>query len=193
MCLIFYNIADYLINPLEKLRKICLAVLIAALFVIPDVLAQSSGRPMGRPRLGLGIDFVFPTGGFGDKANYGYGGSVNYLHPIGKRLNIIGNVGYLRFKGDDIGPFKYTEGYVPIKAGTRYYLTGNIYGEGTAGIAISTANGSGSGTAFAYAPGLGVDFPIDNDLSIELGLKYEHWTRSNGTRSFIGVRAGISF
>ncbi|TKC09714.1 hypothetical protein FA047_01180 [Pedobacter frigoris] len=161
--------------------------------MIPNSIAQSRGKITGQPRLGLGLDFAFPTGDFGDRANYGFGGSVNYLHPVGKFLNIIGNVGYLRLEGDDVGPFKYTEGYVPIKAGARYYITQNIYGEGQAGIAIPTANGSGSGTAFAYMPGLGVDFPVSEDLNIELTLRYENWARSNGTRSFVGLRAGISF
>lgn len=192
MCLFFYNIAEYL-KILIVVKKISFLILMACIFGLNSSDAQTRDRAMNGPKLGLGLDFAFPVGDFDAQANYGFGGSLLYQHPVGERLSITGNVGYLRFNGKSIGTLKYKEGYVPIKGGARYYITENIYGAGEAGIAISTANGSGSGTAFAYVPGLGVDFPVSDETRIDVGLRYESWTRSSGTRSFIGIRAGISF
>jgi hypothetical protein len=145
-------------------------------------------------KLGLGIDFAFPQSNFGSNANYGVGPSLLFQNPINKNLNFTVNVAYLRFNGDPIfADIKYREGFVPIKAGLRYFVSEYIYGSAEAGASISTANGNGSGIAFAYAPTLGVEFPVSNKGSIDAGIRYEGWSRSNGTRSFIGIRAGYNF
>ncbi|MGY4384596.1 opacity protein-like surface antigen [Pedobacter sp. UYP24] len=151
--------------------------------------AQKSG-----PVLGIGFDFAFPQSNFGNHANYGTGPSIVYQNGITKSLNYTFSVAYLRFNGD--GEFlnvKYRESFVPIKVGLRYFFSEYIYGGGEAGVSFSSANGSGSGTSFAYAPTLGVEFPVSNKGSIDLGVRYEGWSRSSGARSFIGLRAGYNF
>lgn len=146
------------------------------------------------PKLGIGVDFAFPTGTYGDEANYGAGASLLYQHPLADNLRLTVNIGYLRFNGKEVFVgIKFREGYVPIKAGLKYFFTDHIYGAAEAGVAISTANGSGTGTAFAYSPGAGVEFPIANRSSLDIGVRYEGWSRSNGTRSFVGLRAGFNF
>jgi hypothetical protein len=159
------------------------------MFMSSQIYAQ---RPDSK--LGLGIDFAFPQSNFGSNANYGVGPSLLFQNPINNNLYFTVNVAYLRFNGDPIfADIKYREGFVPIKAGLRYFVSEYIYGSAEAGASISTANGNGSGIAFAYAPTLGVEFPVSNKGSIDAGIRYEGWSRSNGTRSFIGIRAGYNF
>lgn len=167
-------------------------IVFASIFSFTQSYAQVRGQD--GPKLGIGADFAFPQGSYGDRADFGAGVSLLYQHPVSARLNITGNVGYLRFTGE--GTYvnlKFKEGFVPIKAGARYFVSENIYGAGEVGVVFSTANGSGSGTAFVYTPGLGVVFPVSDSGNIDLGARYERWTRSNGTISLIGIRAGYNF
>lgn len=155
--------------------------------------AQTGDAP-AEPKFGLGADFAFPMGSFRDQTNFGVGGSILYQHPVSRNLSITGNVGYLQLNGKKtILNLKYREGFVPIKAGARYFLSENIYGGAELGVSISTASGNGSGTSFIYVPALGVSFPVSNEGAVDLGIRYESWTRSNSTRSFIGIRAGYNF
>jgi hypothetical protein len=169
------------------LRRILATVIILILSI--STYAQRPGS-----KIGIAIDFAFPQNNFGSNANYGVGPSLLLQNPINSNLNFTVNVGYLRFNGDPVFTnIKYREGFVPIKAGLRYFLTEYIYASGEAGVSISTANGNGSGLAFAYNPTIGVEFPVSDKGSIDAGIRYESWSRSRGTRSFIGLRAGYNF
>jgi len=156
--------------------------------------AQTGDPAMEGPKFGIGADFAFPIGSFKDQANYGVGGSLLYQHPVSENLSITGNVGYLKFNGKKtILNLNYSEGFIPIKAGARYFLAENIYGGAELGVSISTASGNGSGTSFIYVPAVGVAFPVSDKGVVDLGIRYESWTRSSSTRSFIGIRAGYNF
>jgi len=173
------------------MKKIILIAILAGFSCFSKVYAQNSGRGS---KLGIGADFIFPVGSFADKADFGTGVSLLFQNRIAESLRFTVGLGYLRINGPaQFVGVKYKEGYVPIKAGLRYFLTENIYAGGELGAAISSANGSGSGTAFAYAPGIGAEFPILNDNSLDFNVRYEGWSRSDGTRSFIGLRAGFNF
>ena len=156
--------------------------------------AQTGDPAMERPKFGIGLDFAYPMGSFKDQTNYGVGGSLLYQHPVAKNLSITGNVGYLRLNGKKtILNLNYKEGFIPVKAGARYFLAENIYGGAELGVSISTASGNGSGTSFIYVPAVGIEFPVADKGSVDLGVRYESWARSSGTRSFIGIRAGYNF
>ncbi|MES2827818.1 MAG: outer membrane beta-barrel protein [Bacteroidota bacterium] len=171
------------------MKRYSIVVVLCFMMASTAVRAQKSG-----PSVGLGADFAFPQNNFGNNASYGVGPSILFQNGISKNLNYTINVAYLKFNGDGVfANVKYREAFVPIKAGLRYFFSEYIYGAGEAGISISSANGSGSGTAFAYAPTIGVEFPVSNRGSIDAGVRYEGWSRSNGTRSFIGLRAGYNF
>lgn len=163
----------------------------AGLFTYTTVHAQKNNQP----KISLGADFGFPVGNFSNVINYAVGGSLLYQNPITERFELTGNVGYLRLNGKErnIINIKYSEGFIPIKAGARYFLLENFYAAAELGASISTASGSGSGTSFVYAPALGVEFPVSDTGAVDVGLRYESWSRSNGTRSFIGIRAGYNF
>jgi opacity protein-like surface antigen len=165
---------------------------IATIIILLISISTFAQRPSSK--LGIGIDFALPQSNFGSNANFGVGPSILFQSPINTNLNFTVNVGYLRFNGDPVfANVKYREGFIPIKVGLRYYLSEYIYGSAEGGVSISSANGSGSGTSFAYSPTLGVEFPVSAKGTIDAGIRYEGWTRSNGTRSFIGLRAGYNF
>lgn len=173
------------------MKKIFFLILTAGLFQLVDAKAQS-GAQIAEPRLGIGFDVGLPIGDFGDFANYGTGGSILYQHPVSKSLNITGNVGYIRFNGKEtIGTLKYRQSFIPIKVGARYFIIENIYGTAEVGSSIATANGSG--VSFIYTPGLGVEIPVSRTGSLDIGARYEGWTKNTGTLSFIGLRAGYNF
>lgn len=172
------------------MRKL-LSILIACFFTWNYSLAQTNRM---ESKIGLGLDAAFPIGDFKQVADYAIGASILYQKPVTENLNITGNIGYLRFHGPAVfSNIKYKQGFVPIKAGARYFIIPHVYGTGELGISISTANGYGSGTSFAYAPGAGTEFPVGKTGTVDVALRYENWSRSTGTLSFLGIRAGYNF
>ncbi|WP_285054970.1 outer membrane beta-barrel protein [Pedobacter ginsengisoli] len=176
------------------MKKLILLTAIAGIFTFSTVKAQDAA--MSGPKLGIGAEFGFPMGDFGDGYKFGVGGSLLYQHPIADKLNLTGSAGYLSFQGKDIDTEIGTislgsAGFIPVKAGLRYFLAENIYVGGELGAVFATGDGA-SGTAFAYAPGVGVEFPVADKSTIELGGRYEGWS-NDGTSSFIGLRLAWNF
>jgi hypothetical protein len=173
------------------MKKIILLTALAGFFCFSRAHAQRNGDGA---RFGIGGDLILPVGSFGESTKIGTGGSLLLQLPLATDLRLTVGVAYLTIEGKEkfVG-IKNRERYVPIKTGLKYFFTENIYGAGELGVALSTANGSGSGTAFAYSPGIGVEFPVAGAHSVDVGLRFEGWSRSNGTRSFLGLRAGFNF
>lgn len=177
------------------MKKLLLLTAIAGVFSFSNVKAQDAA--MSGPKLGIGAEFGFPMGDFGDVYKFGVGGSLTYQHPIASKLNLTGSAGYLSFTGKDvelpgIGTVKFDAAkYIPVKAGLRYFLAENIYVGGELGASFSTAD-EGK-TAFAWAPGIGVEFPVADKSTIELGGRYEGWSYDGGTNAFVGLRLAWNF
>lgn len=173
------------------MKKLLLLTAVAGLFAFSSVNAQTKA-----PKLSLGADFAFPMGDFGDATDFGFGGSLQYQHPVAENLLVTGSAGYLNFKGKDYTAMGVTykggnSGAIPIKAGARYYFGENFFAAGELGAAIPTKDGGK--TAFVYAPGIGVDFPVSDKGSVELGARYEAWSANSATSGFIGLRAAFNF
>lgn len=147
-------------------------------------------------KLSIGAEFGFPTGDFSENQMI-VGGSLQYEHPVAKSLNITGSAGYLSnmLTGDAKKLAKAFDeptsyGFIPLKAGGKYYFGGNFYGAAELGAAISTE--SGRGTAFAYAPSLGASFSLADKSSLDFGVRYETWSK-DGSSSFVGLRLAYAF
>jgi opacity protein-like surface antigen len=185
----------YQVNYKFKLRSMKKLLLSLALVAGLGFAANAQTDPaMTGSKIGVGADFAFPMGDFGDAYNFGVGGSLNFQAPIANKLNFVGEAGYLSFTGKEYDVFGTTVkapsfSYIPVKAGVRYFLAENFYAQGQLGASFSTEDG---GTAFLYAPSLGVEFPVADKMSIDFGARYEGWS-NEGTSSFIGLRAALNF
>ncbi|WP_316813276.1 hypothetical protein [Pedobacter heparinus] len=173
------------------MKKLLLLTAVAGLFAFSSVNAQTKA-----PKLSVGAEFAFPMGDFGDAADFGFGGSLQYQHPVAANLLVTGSAGYTSFKFKDIDFGGVTikggnAGYIPVKAGARYYFGENFFAAGELGAAFSTEDGGS--TAFVYTPGIGVDFPVADKGSIELGARYEAWSADSSTSGFIGLRLAYNF
>lgn len=173
------------------MKKLLLLTAVAGLFAFSSVNAQTKA-----PKLSVGAEFAFPMGDFGDGYNLGYGGSLQYQHPVAENLLVTGSAGYTTFTGKEVTVLGATYkapswGAIPVKAGARYYFGENFFAAGELGAAIPTKDGGK--TAFVYAPGIGVDFPVSDKGSVELGGRYEAWSANSTTNGFIGLRLAYNF
>nr|WP_294793733.1 outer membrane beta-barrel protein [uncultured Mucilaginibacter sp.] len=162
------------------MKKILLATL---LFV--GVAATSFAQDGGK--FSVGVEAGLPVGDVSNAFNFVIGGSLKYDLPIATATNFTISAGYSSFQGKSISGFKIpAAGFVPVKAGIKYFFAESFYGEAQVGAAFSTQ--SGGGTAFAYSPGIGYKF---SDV-VDLGIRYEAWSK-DGTVGQIGARLGFSF
>lgn len=180
------------------MKKLFLLTAIAGVLAFSSASAQNRKDPaMGGAKLSVGVEFGLPTGDFSNSHKLGVGGSLIYIAPIAENLKFTANAGYISFSGKDylitnnLSIKAPNAAFIPVKAGLRYYFVENFYGGAELGAAFATGNGS-SGTAFAYSPGIGVEFPVADKASIDVGARYEGWSK-NGTLSFFGIRAAINF
>ena len=173
------------------MKKLFLLTAIVGIFAFTNASAQKDAAMSG-PKLGIGADFAFPMGDWKDAGmNFGFGGSLLYQHPVAPNLNLTANAGYINFQTKDLPLVgKLNAGFIPVKVGARYFVAENFYVNGELGAVFGTEDGAG--TAFAYSPGLGIEFPVADKSSIDLGARYEGWSK-NGTSSFIGIRAAFNF
>jgi opacity protein-like surface antigen len=178
------------------MKKLFLLTAIAGVFAFSGVKAQDPA--MSGPKLGVGVEFGFPMGDFGDVSDFGVGGSLLYQHPIANKLNFTGTAGYMNFQGKDFEFAGETVdggslGVIPVKAGLRYFLAENIFVNAEAGAVFGTEEGFG--TRFAYSPGLGVEFPVADKSALELSARYEGWSKGDGSISpqTIGLRLAWNF
>ncbi|MES2378992.1 MAG: hypothetical protein V4553_20535 [Bacteroidota bacterium] len=143
----------------------------------------------------IGLELGKTTGSFSNVVDFAVGASLKYNYSIADDLVLTGSAGYTYLPYSDdfktatlgFGVASSGEGFIPLKAGVKYFFNKTIYGEGQLGAAIST--NSGGGTAFAYAPGIGAAFGGGADIAI----RYEGWSKSGNTISQIALRIAYSF
>lgn len=162
------------------MKKVLLATLLFV-GVASTSFAQDGGK------FSVGVEAGLPVGDISKAYNFVIGGSLKYDLPIADATAFTITAGYSSFQGKTILGTKIpAAGFVPVKAGIKYFLAESFYGEAQVGAAFSTQ--SGGGTAFAYSPGIGYKF---SDV-VDLGVRYEAWSK-NGTVGQIGARLGFSF
>jgi hypothetical protein len=145
-------------------------------------------------RFSIGIEAGLPVGDASEAFSVALGVSIKYEHRIIDNTFITGSAGYSNFlyKGrlrDALraaGHDKSGDGFIPLKAGLKYYFNTAFFVEGQVGVAISTFDGGDS--AFAYAPGLGYSF----DSGFEASVRYEAWSHYS-TISQVGLHLAYRF
>jgi hypothetical protein len=161
--------------------------ILLALFVLGVTACSSFAQTKSsdEAKFSIGVDPGLPIGDASNAYSFAIGGSLKYDIPIGTGTFFNLSAGYTAFMTKSalkqLGA-KSSYGFVPLKAGLKYYFTGEgFYGEAQVGAAFSTE--SGGGTAFAYAPGIG--YTVDGGFDI--GVRYEAWSHS-GTVSQVALR-----
>ncbi|WP_162499827.1 outer membrane beta-barrel protein [Mucilaginibacter terrigena] len=154
--------------------------------------ASSFAQSSDGGKFSIGVEAGLPVGDLKNVSNFIIGGSLKYDHPIAEGTFITGSAGFSSIQGKEATtPFGTVKvgntSVVPVKAGIKYFLAENFYGEAQAGAAFFTQ--SGGGTAFAYAPGIGYSF----GGGLDAGVRYEAWTKNGSTLSQVGLRVGYSF
>ncbi|KIO77334.1 hypothetical protein TH53_10015 [Pedobacter lusitanus] len=178
------------------MKRLFLLTAIAGIFAFSNVSAQKKDPAMSGQKLGIGVDFGLPTGNFNNAYKLGVGGSLLFQTPVAHNLNFTASAGYLSFSGKSIslgslGTYKAPNfAAIPVKAGLRYFLAENVFVGGELGAAFGTS--TGAGTSFIYTPNLGVEFPVADKSTIELGARYESWSKDGAAR-FVGFRLAYNF
>ncbi len=156
-------------------------------------LSASAQTEKGKTKFGIALEAGIPTGDAGDVYSVALGGSLLVEHPIASSLNLTGSAGYTNFSVKDEWKDFGVEsaGFIPVKAGAKYYFAKNFYGQGELGAAFGTEKGSE--TAFAWAPGLGLSYPVSDKTDFDAGVRYESWSANGGSIDQIAFRVALKF
>jgi len=151
--------------------------------------AQTTSTADRQSKFSIGVDVGRPMGSASDVYNFGIGGSLKYDALLSNDLFATLSAGYesLLVKNSlqtSVG--KVNSGFIPLKAGLKYYFSEGFFGEGQLGAALPTS--SGGSASFLYSPGVGYTF----DGGLETGLRYEAWSK-NGTIGQIALREAYGF
>jgi hypothetical protein len=150
----------------------------------------ASSSTDGGTKISLGIEGGIPVGDANSVYNYVLGGSLKIETPILKNTFLTLSAGYNAFfvKSELKDPgLSSAYGFIPLKAGIKYYMQDGFFVEGEAGIVFSTEANSRS--LFVYAPGVGYTFSD----GFEVGLRFEGWPKDGETISQIGLRLALRF
>jgi hypothetical protein len=134
----------------------------------------------------LGAELALPTGDFGESYPLGYGASLGYEQPIGEKLGVTLQVGYIMLGIDDaVSAFIDKSSMMPIQVGAKYYLKergAGLYAHvqgGVHSLSVTTKDldlgffGTIPGTTSSdsYLSGaLGVGYMLND--KIDVGLRY---------------------
>ncbi len=165
------------------MKKIALSLtFVAAVLCAPRAFAQTSDGDSRNFRLGIG-------GSIGAVTNDGYSVALGADLKVQKDFtsNISGTLsgGYTNFSFD--GKNTGSIGFIPLKAGVKIFPREFFYVTGEVGAGFGTDEGQK--TAFVWAPGVGMG--LNN--GIDLGLRYEGFSRSGSTLSQVALRVAYGF
>ncbi len=172
--------------------------LLTIVFVLLCACVFAQGKSSSDAKLSVGLDFGLPVGSFAKGTTIGFGGNGKAEFPLSSNFNFTLTAGYISYYFKEslkkslkaVGLNTYM-GYIPVKAGGKYYFSQNIYGEVEVGARFST-NDNG-GTAFIYAPGLGVSYPVSKKHDIDFGARYESWSQGGGNIGQVALRIAYKF
>jgi len=177
------------------MKKLIFTLFAAILFSAS--FAQTRSTSSGA-KLSVGLEFGLPLGNFSDGITIGFGGSGKAEIPVSPAFNFTVTAGYTTYyydkmqkAGAEFFGFDTYQGYVPLKAGGKYFFSPNVYGEAEIGAAIGTNNNAG--TAFIYAPGLGVSYPVSSKHDIDFGVRYEGWSQNGANIGQVAFRLAYKF
>lgn len=155
------------------------AVAAIALFLTTNVNAQTN--------LGIGLNVGAATS---DKYELAIGGDVRLQFDLTKQLSLPVTTGYTHITTGGGASTPNDFGYIPVKAGLKYFFdaTGSgLYGLGEAGAAIGVTKDAG--TSLLLSPAVGYSWSNGLDLSV----KYEGMPRTLKNTDHIALRIAYGF
>lgn len=136
------------------MKKILLSIA-GIIFAINCCFSQTGNNQLS---VGAEVNFL-ASNGYSTIYNPGIGGNLKGLYGIGSSSQLTFTVAYSSFSGKSSSSYgDQTLSLLPVLAGYRYNLSGGLYGEGQAGLAILTTKATGfsfSQTNFAAAVNVG--------------------------------------
>jgi hypothetical protein len=148
--------------------------LLPLIFLFSYIAAYSQGQSKPQKAFGVGLDIAFPTNSI---YNVGFGGSGKAEVPIIGNVSLTATAGFTSFyyKSSFLGNTKTQapSGFLPLKAGAKYYISEGFYLEGELGTAIETNYSKNKLFAFSFSPGFII--PTGKHTGIDVGLRYENW------------------
>jgi len=179
-----------------KTSKFIGAMAIAlALFVCSNARAQSV--PASKFRFGIGVDGLVPIGNTADVANFGLGLTPRLQYGISDKFALTFTSGIYHFFPKTVsypasGSFpgftaKYKSNIIPVKVGFKYFVGGNFYVAGEAGVSFEVSEG-GQSKHFLWSPGIGYA-----TKKWDIGARYENFSGSHYSDGIIGLRVAYGF
>ncbi|TSD66057.1 porin family protein [Inquilinus sp. KBS0705] len=139
---------------------------------------------------GVGLELGAPSNSI---YTIGFGGSGKAEMPLSSSISLTFTAGYTSFyyKNTLIGSAsKQTPGgFIPLKAGLKYFFSQGVYVEAEGGDVIETNYDKHN--LFTYAVGPGFVIPAGKNAGIDLGFRYESWGRNRLKQT--GIRAAYRF
>ncbi len=174
-------------------------ILLVAVFAVVAFSASAQSEGKGRTRFSVGLEAGLPVGDAGDVFSLGIGGAAKAEIPVSSKAFATISAGYtsLSYESEVKDAFKAfgidakPQGFVPLKAGLKYFFGKNFYGAGELGAAIGTEKGVG--TSLAWAPGIGISYPVSDKNDIDAGVRYESWSKDGGSIDQIGFHIALKF
>ncbi|GAB3919115.1 hypothetical protein [Mucilaginibacter boryungensis] len=156
------------------------------LVLLSGAVINASAQENSRTAFSIGPEMNLPSNSV---YTFGYGGSAKIELPIVNRVGLSLTGGYteMHYKSGLIGAFgpQPPSKFIPLKAGIQYIAGGGLYLEGEMGDVIETTGNKAN--LFTFSIGPGFLFRITPKQAIELGFRYEKWSKNVLTQTGIRV------
>jgi hypothetical protein len=164
--------------------------LLLFILTIYSISAKAQVTTTTTKAVSLGFELAAPSNSV---YNIGTGASVKFELPVVSPVSftLTGGFTAMYYKSNLFNSSRTpgAAGFLPLKAGIKYYLGQNFYAEGEAGTAIETNYDKHDSFAFSIGPGFII--PMNNEKQgVDIGFRYESW--SNQLRQ-TGIRVAYRF
>ena len=176
---------------MKKLSVLILLLICVTLGAKAQLLEDMFHDKGHKVAVSLGPELVFPSRSV---YSIGYGASAKVEIPIKGNFNLTVTAGYsvFKYKSGLIGAFGPQEPahFIPLKAGTRIALGTGFFFEGEVGNVFSTNKVNGASSTqnfFTYSLGPAFLIKLSDKQNIDVGVRYESWSKSTMRQTAIRV------
>ncbi len=168
-CWLYCVFNSYLPIAPCKMKKI-----ITLLLLIIVIQTAAHAQTNNTTALSAAFELGIPTTSI---YSIGTGASLKFEFPVVNPVSIslTGGITSMFYKSNLFGNGKTpgAAGYIPLKAGVKYYFARGVYAGGEAGTAIETNYDKKNLFAFSIGPGFVA--PINGKSGVDFSFRYEAW------------------